>query len=257
MSKYVSSTLIVALAACAGPALQADIFTHSTHDMETIDSECANTAAKEKNTHVAAVNCRFDAYEVILGERGFQEYNDLDTLKKQFLYIAKQQDAHKLADEKALGLFEKYTQEFYANLQQHDNVKYRAYEIQKQQTVAVIGAVASGLGAGLQVMGNAYQARADAYGNAAASPAMQQMQLQSQQMINQAQADQQRMQQQQETQAQQQQIQQQQDEINRLNGRSPAEIFRDCAQAGNCAGAFAAPYPQDSYGSYGSVPAAR
>jgi hypothetical protein len=255
MKRYISSTLIIALSACASSVLQSNIFAHSNPDMEKVDSECANTAANEKNMHVAAVSCRFDAYEVILGERGFQEYNDLDTLKTQFVSIAKQQDAHKITDEKALALFEKYTQEFYANLQRHDNIKARAYAIQQQQTMAVIGAVASGLGAGMQTMGNAYQARADAYGNAA--DYQQQSIIQQQQWQQQQQAEQQQRQQQQDMQAQQQKMQAQQNEINRLNGRSPAEILRDCAQAGNCAGAFAAPYPQDSYGSYGSVPAAR
>ena len=248
MKKYISYILIVTLTACASPALQSDIFTKSVPDMEKVDSEC-----REKNTHVAAVNCRFDAYEVILGERGFQEYNDLETLKQHFLSLAKQQDAHKLTDKKALGLFEKYTQEFYASLQQHDRIKHHFYEVQKQQTMAVIGVVAGGLGAGLQAYSTArYPAGSPTY--QPACPACEQGIQQEQQWQQQQQADQQRMQQQQEAQAQQQQLQQQQDEINRLNGRSPVEVFRDCAHAGNCVGAFAPPSAPDSYGSYGSVP---
>jgi len=150
MKRYISFTFIMTLTACGSPILQSNIFATSIPDMEKVESECANTTSHEKNMHVTAVNCRFDAYEVILGERGFQEYNDLDTLKTHFIYIAKQQDAHKLTDEKALELFEKYTQEFYANLQRHDNLKSQVYEAQKAQTLAVIGAVASGLGSGLQ-----------------------------------------------------------------------------------------------------------
>lgn len=256
MKRYGCITLIMLLTAC-GPTLQTNIFANSVADMQKVDSECANTVAHEKSKHVAAINCRFDSYEVILGERGFQEYNDLDTLKKHFLYIAKQQDAHKLTDEKSSALFEKYTEAFYTALQQHDNTKSRVNEAQNAQTWAVIGAIASGLGNGLQAYSAArYPVNSPAY-QPASCPACDVGIAQGQQMVNQAQAEQQQREQQQQTEALQQQAQQQQNEINRLNGRSPAEKLRDCAQAGNCAGAFAAPYPQDSYGSYGSVPAGR
>lgn len=127
-------------------------------------------------------------------------------------------------------------------------------EMRQRQAIA---AAMQDMSAGMHSMGNAYSNAGNAYGAAASSPAMQEMQSQGQANANywqqQQQADQQRMQQE----AQQQQIQQQQNEINRLNGRPSVEVLRDCAQAGNCAGALAAPYPQDSYGSYGSVPAGR
>jgi hypothetical protein len=256
MKRYASLPLIIAITACSTPALQTDIFSKSTPDMKKVESECANTTAHKNNKHVTAINCRFDAYEVILGERGFQEYNDLDALKGQFLYIAKKQDAHKISDAKAHALFEEYTQEFYDKLQHHDNVKAQAYELQKAQTLAVIGAIAGGLSDGLQAY-SAARYPVNSPPNQAPCPACDQGVQQSQQFIQQQQAQQQQQQQQQNAEALQQQIQQQQNEINRLNNRSPIEKLHDCAQAGNCAGAFAPPSSQDVYGSYGSVPQSR
>jgi hypothetical protein len=147
---------LLALSACGGPTLQSDIFAKSTPDMEQVESECANKTAHNKDMHVAAVKCRFDAYEVILGERGFQEYNDLDTLKKHFVDIAKQQDAHKITEEKALVLSEKYTQDFSTNLQKHDQVKSQYADLQNRLIQQDIQMIAYGLGVGLQAYSAAH-----------------------------------------------------------------------------------------------------
>jgi len=211
MKRYSTFIFAVALSACAGPKAQSDIFAKSSPDMQKVESECADKTSDEHNTHVAAVNCRFDAYEVILGERGFEEYNDLDTLKKHFLSIAKQQDAHRITDAKAFAISEQYIQEFSEQLNHHDSVKSQGYDLQQRITQQKIQMIVLGLSSGLQAYSNArYPASASTY--EPSCPACQQGIAQSQQFINNEQQQQQ----------QQMEAQQQQQQINQFNSWSPA-----------------------------------
>lgn len=218
MKKPLPFIMIASLTSCVSPALQTDIFSSSNADMEKVALECRNKTAHEKHAHISAINCRFDAYEVILGERGFHEYNDLDRLRDNFLYVAKQQDSRKLSDKNANILFEKYIREFYDDLQKRDSVKIKAYNIQKQQIAEVISAIAIGLGNGMQSVGNSYS-------NAAASQHQSAMQIQ--QDINYKRQEQQQEKIQKQLDEQKDQILQEQQDKQRWDNMSPADRMLD------------------------------
>lgn len=241
MKKYISFALIALISGCASPNLQSDLLHKESADLQKVKQSCAET--NKTVSHVAEMNCRFDGYEKVLGEAGFEEFNAFDILQAQDLNIAKQLDNKNISQDVAEKQFRQAGLEFEDAIRVRDRAKLHYSQEINAQNAEMVAIIAAGFSSGLQAAGNVYQARANAYGQAPSCPACQEGIAQGQAYAQQQEQEQQQAQQRQQMEAQQRQIQQHQQQIDRYNSESPVERLR-----------YNAPQPIDNYGSYGSVP---